>query len=179
MAAVREYPVAEEFDERVVEINRVAKVMKGGRRFAFRTVVVVGDNRGRVGIGVGKAREVPQAVRKGMEKARKAMVSVPLVGGTIPHPVIGTHGATKVLLRPASPGTGVIAGGSVRAVVEAAGIRDVLSKAFGSRNPLNVVRATMAALSQLKDPEQLAIARGKDPSQLRPFWERKGRQENG
>jgi len=170
--AARQYSEAEEYDERVVEINRVAKVLKGGRRFAFRAVVVAGDNSGQVGMGVGKAREVPSAVRKGMEKARRSMTSVSLCGRTIPHPVIGEHGATKVLLRPAAPGTGVIAGGAVRAVVEAAGIQDVLSKCLGSRTPLNVVRATMDALDKLRDPEAVAAARGKDASEVRPFWER-------
>ncbi|NLT42630.1 MAG: 30S ribosomal protein S5 [Anaerolineae bacterium] len=170
--AARGYPEAEEFDERVVEINRVAKVLKGGRRFGFRTLVVVGDNRGHVGTGIGKAREVPSAVRKGMDRARRSMVSVPLRDNTIPHPVIGTHGSTKVLLRPAAPGTGVIAGGPVRSVVEAAGVRDILSKAMGSRNPLNVVRATMDALSQLRTPEDVARLRGKDQSEVLPFWER-------
>ena len=171
--AARGYPEAEEFDERVVEINRVSKVLKGGRRFGFRTVVVVGDNRGRVGMGIGKAREVPQAVRKGTEKAKRVMVSVPLRGSTIPHPVIGKHGATKVLLRPAAPGTGVIAGGPVRAVVEAAGVRDILSKALGSRNALNVVLATMDALSRLRSPERMAELRGKPTAEIRPFWERR------
>ena len=171
--AARGYPEAEEYDERVVEINRVAKVLKGGRRFGFRTVVVVGDNKGHVGYGMGKAREVPSAVRKGMERARKSMVPVPISGRTIPHPVIGQHGATKVLLRPAAPGTGVIAGGAVRAVVEAAGVRDILSKALGSRNALNVVLATMDALSKLRSPEQVAAMRGKAASEVRLFWERK------
>jgi small subunit ribosomal protein S5 len=170
--AARGYPEAEEYDERVVEINRVAKVLKGGRRFGFRTVVVVGDNRGRVGMGIGKAREVPAAVRKGMDRAKRHMVPVTLSGSTIPHPVIGHHGATKVLLRPAAPGTGVIAGGAVRAVVEAVGVRDILSKALGSRNPLNVVLATLDALGQLRDPAMLAELRGKTVDQMRPFWER-------
>ncbi len=170
--AARGYPESDQYDERVVEINRVAKVLKGGRRFGFRTVVVVGDNRGRVGMGIGKAREVPSAVRKGTDKARRAMVSVPLSGRTIPHPVMGQHGATRVLLRPAAPGTGVIAGGSVRAVVEAAGVQDILSKAMGSRNALNVVRATLDALSKLRDAREYAAMRGKDPAEMRPFWER-------
>ncbi len=170
--AARGYPEAEEYDERVVEINRVAKVLQGGRRFGFRTVVVVGDNHGRVGFGLGKSREVPNAVRKGMERARKDMVTIPLSGRTIPHPVIGQHGATKVLLRPAAPGTGVIAGGPVRAVLEAAGVHDILSKALGSRNPLNVVRATMDALSKLRGPEEYAALRGKAAGELKLFWER-------
>lgn len=170
--AARGYPEAEEYDERVVEINRVAKVLQGGRRFGFRTVVVVGDNRGRVGMGIGKAREVPSAVRKGMDKAKRQMIEVPLVGTTIPHPVVGKHGATSVLLRPAAPGTGVIAGGPVRAVVEAVGVHDILSKALGSRNALNVVLATMDALSKLRDPADVAEMRGKPASEMRPFWER-------
>ena len=176
--ATRGYPEAEEFDERVVEINRVAKVLQGGRRFGFRTVVVVGDNRGRVGLGIGKAREVPSAVRKGMERARRSMVPVALRGRTIPHPVMGEHGATKVFLRPAAPGTGVIAGGAVRAVVEAAGVQDVLSKSFGSRNALNVARATMDALTRLKSPERVAALRGKDVAEVRPFWERGGHEQD-
>jgi small subunit ribosomal protein S5 len=171
--AARGYPEAEGYDERVVEINRVSKVLKGGRRFGFRTVVVVGDSNGRVGVGLGKAREVPQAVRKGTEHARRMMVSVPLSGNTIPHPVIGRHGATQVLLRPAAPGTGVIAGGAVRAVVEAAGVHDILSKALGSRNVLNVVRATLDALSKLRQPSEIAEMRGKPLSEVLPFWERK------
>ena len=174
--ATRGYPEAEEYDERVVEINRVSKVLKGGRRFGFRTVVVVGDNRGRVGMGIGKAREVPAAVRKGMDRAKRHMVPVNLRGATIPHPVIGQHGATRVLLRPAAPGTGVIAGGAVRAVVEAVGVHDILSKALGSRNPLNVVLATLDALGKLRDPAVLAELRGKTVEEMRPFWER-GRDE--
>ncbi|HUV74151.1 MAG TPA: 30S ribosomal protein S5 [Anaerolineae bacterium] len=162
----------EEFlQERVVHIARVAKVVKGGRRFGFRALVVVGDGRGSVGSGVGKAREVPEAIRKGIEKAKKSMIRVPITGTTIPHDVIAQFGAAKVLLKPASPGTGVIAGGGVRAVVEAAGIKDILSKSLGSANILNVVRATMEGLKQLKNPEEEARRRGKPAGELLPFWE--------
>jgi small subunit ribosomal protein S5 len=161
----------EEFlEERVVHIARVAKVVKGGRRFAFRVVVVVGDGQGSVGVGVGKAREVPEAIRKGIDRAKKNMVSVPIMGTTIPHEVFTRFGAAKVLLKPASPGTGVIAGGGVRAVVEAAGIRDILTKSLGSDNILNVMRATMEGLKQLKDPEEEARRREKPLDEVLPFW---------
>jgi small subunit ribosomal protein S5 len=163
----------EEFlEERVIHIARVAKVVKGGRRFGFRVVVVVGDGQGSVGAGVGKAREVPEAIRKGIERAKKNMIKVPIVGTTIPHEVLSKFGAAKVLLKPASPGTGVIAGGGVRAVVEAAGIKDILSKSLGSDNILNVVRATMAGLKQLKVPEEEAGRREKALREVSPFWER-------
>ncbi|MGD0574848.1 MAG: 30S ribosomal protein S5 [Anaerolineales bacterium] len=167
---------AEELDERVVDISRVAKVVKGGRHFSFRTVVVVGDNRGRVGIGVGKSRAVPEAIRKGTDRARRAMHLIPLAHATIPHEVTGKCGGAKVLLKPASPGTGVIAGGGVRAVVEAAGVRDILTKSLGSANVLNVVHATMDALDQLADPARLAEIRGKDVEAMKPFWERRKRE---
>lgn len=162
----------EELDERVIDIARVAKVVKGGRRFAFRVAVVVGDNRGKVGLGVGKARGVPDAIRKASEQARKDMQQIPLVGTTIPHEIFSKHGGAKVLLKPASLGTGVIAGGSVRAVLEAAGVRDILTKSLGSANILNVAYATLKGLRQLKDIKTEAINRGKDPTELMPFWER-------
>ena len=148
-------------EEKVVQINRVAKVVQGGRRFSFSAVVVVGDGNGNVGAGIGKAGEVPEAIRKGVEDAKKHLIKVPLVGSTIPHEVHRHFGASNVMLKPASPGTGVIAGGSVRSVVEAAGIRDLLSKASGSTNPINVVRATIERLAALRSADEIAALRGR------------------
>lgn len=150
--------------EKVVFVNRCAKVVKGGRRFSFSALVVVGDRKSKVGIGFGKAKEVADAIRKGGDSARKNMVSVVLKDATISHEVLGTHGGGKVLLRPASPGTGIIAGGSVRAVIEAAGVRDVLTKSLGSKNPANVVKATLDALLQLRSAEQIHQARDRKPA---------------
>jgi small subunit ribosomal protein S5 len=163
----------ETLDERVIHIARTAKVVKGGRRFKFRAVVVVGDNDGSVGIGVGKAREVPDAIRKGSERARKNMKPIPMAGTTIPHEVIAKHSGATVLLKPASPGTGVIAGGVVRAVLEAAGVKDVLTKSLGSANMLNVARATMDGLGMLRVPEEEARRRGVPIEHVRPFWQRR------
>lgn len=162
----------DELDERVIDITRVAKVVKGGRRFAFRAVVVVGDNKGQVGIGIGKARGVPDAIRKASERARRTMRYVSLSGTTVPHAVNGRRGGARVMLKPASPGTGVIAGGGVRAVLEAAGVRDILSKSQGSANILNVAHATIDALDNLIDADELAAMRGKDSKDMKPFWKR-------
>ncbi|MEN9923805.1 MAG: hypothetical protein RIS09_1319 [Actinomycetota bacterium] len=156
------------FMERVVVVNRVAKVVKGGRRFSFTALVVVGDGDGTVGVGYGKAKEVPQAIAKAVEEAKKNFFKVARIGGTIPHPVQGEDAAGVVLLRPASPGTGVIAGGPVRAVLECAGIHDVLSKSLGSSNALNIVHATVAALKNLERPEQVAARRGKALEDVAP-----------
>jgi small subunit ribosomal protein S5 len=175
----RELDEGQELDERVVHIARTAKVVKGGRHFSFRAVVVVGDNKGRVGVGIGKAREVPDAIRKGSERARRNMRPIAVVGTTIPHEITSRYSAAKVFMKPASPGTGVIAGGGVRAVVEAAGIRDILTKSQGSSNILNVVKATAKALYELQDPIKIAAQRGLSVSRVQPFWSRGNDQKQG
>lgn len=154
-------------EERVVRVNRVAKVVKGGRRFSFSAIVVVGDGNGLVGAGLGKAGEVPEAIRKGVEQAKKSVIRVPLSGTSIPHRVDTNFGASKIMLKPAAPGTGVIAGGAVRAVVEAAGIRDILSKSYGSNNPVNVVKAAMKGLQELRAPQDQAASRGMTVEEMR------------
>ncbi|NLC28908.1 MAG: 30S ribosomal protein S5, partial [Chloroflexi bacterium] len=161
-----------QFDERVIDIARVAKVVKGGRRVSFRVTVVVGDNNGKVGMGTGKAGAVPDAIRKATDRAHKNMHRVSLLGTTIPHEVIGTQSGARVMLKPASAGTGVIAAGGVRAVCEAAGVKDILTKSLGSSNMLNIVQATFDALSQLKSPATVAAERGKDIEDVTPYWER-------
>jgi len=163
----------QEYDERVIEIARVSKVVKGGRHFSFRVTVVAGDNRGKVGVGIGKANAVSDAMRKATEKARHNMQKVNLSGTTIAHEVLGKVGGAKVLLKPASRGTGVIAGGGVRAVLEVVGISDILTKSLGSSNVLNVVYATVEALQSLKSPQEEAARRGKSVAEVTPFWERR------
>jgi small subunit ribosomal protein S5 len=156
------------YEEKVVAINRVAKVVKGGRRFSFTALVVVGDTAGTVGVGYGKAKEVPAAIQKGVEEAKKNFFVVPMIQRTIVHPVVGEHGAGKVVLKPAAPGTGVIAGGPVRAVLECAGVRDVLAKSLGTSNAINVVHATVSALKSLRDPEEVARLRGRELEDVAP-----------
>src|SRR5215472_10254766 len=152
--------------ERVVSLNRVAKVVKGGRRFSFSALIVVGDQNGRVGVGLGKAGEVPEAIRKGVEVAKRSMITVPMVGTTIPHEVRFKWGAAKILMKPAAPGTGVISGGAMRAVIELAGIKDILTKSLGTNNPINTVRATMLALQSLRSAQEVAELRGKQVEEI-------------
>ena len=157
-----------QFDERVIQINRVSKVAKGGRRFSFTALVVVGDGNGRVGVGYGKAKEVPAAIQKGMEIARRDMVEIPMAGQTVVHQQVGEHGASKVLIKPAAPGTGVIAGGAVRQILEAAGVKDALAKSLGSPTHLNVARAAMNALTGQRRPDEVARLRGKKAEDIVP-----------
>jgi small subunit ribosomal protein S5 len=166
MARMDKAQPADEFLEKLVAVNRTAKVVKGGRQFGFTALTVVGDGAGRVGYGFGKAREVPVAISKAMAQARRNMVNVALRADTLHYPVKGTHGATRVFMQPASEGTGVIAGGGMRAVLECAGVRNVLAKSYGSRNPINVVRATIGALAGVRSPEELAAKRGKSVEEI-------------
>ena len=166
MARIEKPQSADEFVEKLVAVNRTAKVVKGGRQFGFTALTVVGDGAGRVGYGFGKAREVPVAISKAMAQARKQMINVSLKNDTLHYAIKGSHGATRVLMQPASDGTGVIAGGGMRAVLECAGVRNVLAKSYGSRNPINVVRATMNALTQMRSPAQIAAKRGKTVEEL-------------
>jgi small subunit ribosomal protein S5 len=157
-----------QYDERVIDINRVAKVTKGAKRFSFTALVVVGNGEGKVGIGYGKAREVPSAIQKGMEAARKSMVSIAMAGNTLVHEVVGKHGASRVMVKPAAPGTGVIAGGAVRQILEAAGVKDALAKSLGSPTHVNTARAAMDALLQQRRPDKVAALRGKRPEEITP-----------
>ncbi|WP_025324265.1 30S ribosomal protein S5 [Deferrisoma camini] len=157
----------QEFTDRLVFLNRVAKVVKGGRRFSFSALVVVGNQNGKVGIGLGKAKEVPEAIRKAVDKAKRELKEIPVINGTLPHEIVGEFGAAKVVMKPAAPGTGVIAGGAARAVLESAGVRDVLTKCIGTNNPHNVVRATMDGLMRLRDPREIAERRGKSLDEIR------------
>jgi small subunit ribosomal protein S5 len=161
MAANEPARISDGLEERLVSVNRVAKVVKGGRQFGFTALTVVGDGNGKVGVGYGKAREVPLAIQKAMEKARKNMKHVPIKDGTLYYPIIGIHGAAKVFMKPASVGTGIIAGGAMRAVFEVVGVKNVLTKCIGSRNPINVVKATIEALSNIESPDYIAAKRGK------------------
>jgi len=172
-ARQQQFESQDAYEERVIEIARVAKVVKGGRRFQFRVTVVTGDKKGTVGMGVGKANAVPDAMRKASERSRRNLRTINLSGTTIPHETLGKVAGARVFIKPASPGTGVIAAGGVRAVLEVAGIRDILTKSMGSANVLNVVMATLAALAQLRSPQKEAAKRGKNAEDLLPFWERR------
>jgi len=173
MQARRDFREKEELDERVIDITRVSTVVKGGRTFHFRVVAVVGDNQGKVGLGIGKARGVPDAIGKATTRARRNMHEIPLEGTSIPHEIVGSCGGARVLIRPATKGTGVIAGGAVRPVLEAAGVEDVLSKSLGSSTAVNVVQATMDALDRLRWVEEVAEERGKSVAEVMPFWQRR------